>query len=394
MGLVDYSESDDSGSDSEQQTQPTTKPAQTLPNGKKPFQKLVDPSNKGKLIINLPPPGGKASTDTATDGPPAKRTKTTGSGVFSGFNSFLPPPKNTGIASAPKPSATQSKAPGIGLKTSSAAAFSRGTVDDIYNNEESGSSLSLPAPKRDAEPTIPEGQKPAHEVKLTGKPLMFKPLSVARSNKKKPTAKVAASITAATTAPKPTALGLTSAAPTPAVAAAPPPPKKVSLFSMHTEERSEPQAVSESDGTYRPLFETEDAYSAGVTSNYEEYAASYAQVNHQGASAGPSTDSLGNIADDLNLSAAERRELFGRGGHASMSAKKVVNFNMDDEYKHNETVRASGETQIHNPVRAIQGGKHSLRQLVQNVHNQREALEDSFAQGKNNRKEASGRYGW
>lgn len=75
-------------------------------------------------------------------------------------------------------------------------------------------------------------------------------------------------------------------------------------------------------------------------------------------------------------------------------AKNVINFNMDKEYKHNEAVRASGETQIHNPVRAIQGGKHSLRQLVSNVQNQKDALEDSFAKGKNNRKEASSKYGW
>jgi hypothetical protein len=76
-------------------------------------------------------------------------------------------------------------------------------------------------------------------------------------------------------------------------------------------------------------------------------------------------------------------------------AKKVINFNMDKEYEHNEALRASGEEQIHNPVRAIQGGgKHSLRKLVHNVQNQREALEDSFAKGKSNRKEASSRYGW
>ncbi|KAM4055305.1 mitotic checkpoint regulator, MAD2B-interacting domain-containing protein [Hirsutella rhossiliensis] len=93
------------------------------------------------------------------------------------------------------------------------------------------------------------------------------------------------------------------------------------------------------------------------------------------------------------LSAAARRQLFGRDG-GPRAAKHVINFNTDQEYQHNETVRAAGEQQIHQPVRALQGGKHSLRQLVQNVHNQREALEDSFAKGKSNRKEASSRYGW
>lgn len=106
-------------------------------------------------------------------------------------------------------------------------------------------------------------------------------------------------------------------------------------------------------------------------------------------------ESLGNIADDLNLSAAARRELFGRGGDSGLSAKKVINFNMDQEYRHNEELRASGEEQVHNPVKGIQGGgKHSLRQLVQNVQGQREALEESFAKGKGSRKEAGNRYGW
>src|SRR5699024_12788464 len=112
---------------------------------------------------------------------------------------------------------------------------------------------------------------------------------------------------------------------------------------------------------------------------------------HASSTAGQSLDS---IADDLNLSAAARRELFGRGSAAAHTATSVKNFNMDDEYQHNEELRAAGDQQTHNPVRAIQGGKQSLRQLVQNVHNQLDALEDSFARGKSNRKEASSKYGW
>jgi hypothetical protein len=98
----------------------------------------------------------------------------------------------------------------------------------------------------------------------------------------------------------------------------------------------------------------------------------------------------------MNLSAAARRELFGRdktGAKAQMAAK-VLNFDMDREYAHNEAVRASGETQLHNPVRAIQPGKHSLRQLVNAVQTQKDALEESFAAGKSNKREAGSRYGW
>ena len=98
----------------------------------------------------------------------------------------------------------------------------------------------------------------------------------------------------------------------------------------------------------------------------------------------------------MNLSKAARRQLFGRTGTpaSSMSASSVVNFNMDREYAHNEEVRASGEQQAFNPVRAIAPGKHNLRQLVNQVQTQREALEESFAKGKSNRNEAGSRYGW
>lgn len=121
--------------------------------------------------------------------------------------------------------------------------------------------------------------------------------------------------------------------------------------------------------------------------------AEYAQYQN-GPTAAGNTESLDTIADDLNLSAAARRELFGRDG-GNFAAKKVVNFNMDKEYQHNENVRAAGDQQAHKAVRSIQGGgKHSLQQLVQNVQNQKEALEDSFAKARSNKKATSSKYGW
>ena len=95
----------------------------------------------------------------------------------------------------------------------------------------------------------------------------------------------------------------------------------------------------------------------------------------------------------MNLSAAARRELFGRGG-APDARHVVTTFDTSTEYAHNEALRATGEQQIYNPVRAIAPGKHNLRQLVNQVHNQRDALEESFAQGKSNKNEAMARYGW
>ncbi|KAI9167390.1 hypothetical protein HJFPF1_03517 [Paramyrothecium foliicola] len=392
MGLVDYSESDSSDAENDTQPKVASKPSQTTQ--KRPFQKVVDRSNPGKIVVSLPSASGSNGA-AAGDEPPAKRARSAGGGLFSGFNSFLPPPKNANKPTA-KPAAAQSR-PGIGLRTGAAPAFSRDGGDtDGHENDASGEGSSLPPPSKPAEPSIPEGLKPAEEVKLVGKPLMFKPLSVARNPAKKKKAnagKQAATgiglISKASESPSgPQASAIPGRAD---AAAAPPAPKKVSLFSLHTEEPSEPSVANSSGETYQPLFASQE-----VTASYpdtEGQFAGYAQAGTSAARAS-NTESLDSVADDLNLSAAARRELFGRGG-GGQAAKKIINFNLDTEYQHNEEVRAAGEQQIHNPVRSIQGGgKHSLRQLVQNANSQREALEESFAQGKSNRKEASSRYGW
>lgn len=388
MGLVDYGSSDSESEAPPPAPKPSTvaKPPSNATT-KKPFQRVVDRANPGKILVNLP----TVSKDTQPgDEPPAKRARTgAGGGRFSGFNSFLPPPKN------PNAKATGalggSARPGVSLKTGAAPAFSRDSGDGGQVVEGAGAGGSngmvLPPPTRQAEPSIPEGQKPAEEVKMVGKPMMFRPLSVSRNNKKKTGAaksstpkQPAATTPTSTSSSKPAAVS-GSDVPAPA----PPPAKKPSLFSMHVEEPSSTADSRQTKGAYEPLLHTE----ATEPEEYD-YAASAADLQQATQS-----NSLNSIADDLNLSASARRELFGRSGGANGTAKNVINFNMDQEYRHNEAIRAAGEQQIHNPVRSIQaGGKNSLRSLVQNVQSQREALEDSFSKGKSNRKEASGRYGW
>lgn len=400
MGLVDYDS--DSASEVESATEPTPKPSSQA-SSKKPFQKVVHRSNPGKIVVSLPTQASSTSnsnSNSSSNGgePPAKRARTTGGGLFSGFNSFLPAPKNTG-KQAIKPSTNSTAGPGVKLKTSAAPGFSRDVDEDdtmqqfaaptSISDSPSGG-LSLPPPKKhESAPSIPEGQTPAEEVKLVGKqPLMFRPLSVGMNAKKKKNKSKPGP--ASTT--QPPASNATPAMSTPAVPSEPAPETKVSLFSMHTEEPSDPAPTSSANGAYEPLFETahDDADPASAASSVpvEKQYDTLLPTNAAGAS-----ESLDNMADDLNLSAAARRELFGRDG-SNFAAKKVVNFNMDREYRHNEDVRASGDQQTHNPVRALQSGKHSLKQLVQNVQNQKDALEDSFAKGRSNRKEASSRYGW
>ncbi|KAM0303608.1 hypothetical protein ACHAPM_003177 [Fusarium culmorum] len=383
MGLVDYSDSEGSGSEAEVQLPVKTTPKQTA-SSKKPFQKVVDRSNPGKIVVSLP----QLTDDKAqSQEPTEKKIKTGGGGRFSGFNSFLPAPKKANILK-PAASSSASTRPAFQFKTSAAPGFSRDSGDDQKaSNDDALENVSGPAQKAAAQPRIPEGQKPADEVKLVGKPLMFKPLSVARNPQKKK--KLNSGMAKPIPTPHTESKQAEAAAPVVPPAAA---PKKVSLFSMHTEEPSEPTEKT-STGVYEPMFATTESSLAYDEGAYGDYA-SHAQVGPS-ATTLPGSESLDTVVEDLNLTPSQQRELFGRNGLGNQAAKKVINFNMDKEYRHNEEIRAAGEEQTHNPVRAIQGGgKHSLRQLVQNAQSQRDALEDSFAKGKSNRKEAAGKYGW
>lgn len=386
MGLVDYSESD-SGSEAEA---PAKLPAKVSSNAtRKPSQKTVNRSNQGKILLDLP----QISTETiptAESGPPAKRAKTTGGGLFSGFNSLLPPPKN---ANKPTNSTSSWGTSSTSLKTSAAAGFSR---DANGTDGFSGSPGAPSSSGTSAVPSIPSDQKPAEEVKLVGKPLMFKPLSVSRGNTKKKSGKaggVGGKLVKSVGIPQ--ANGGSRDDNSKEERSNALPPKRVSLFSMHTEEGQ--GHLPEVPSSYEPMFQPE------ITMQEDEVTFSGIPRQSQDNTSLPSlnnTESLESIAKDLNLSAAERRELFGRSNNggpfvgSNRTAEKVINFNMDKEYEYNEGVRSAGDQQMHNPVRAIQSGKHSLRQLVQNVQNQKDALEDSFAKGRANRDEASSKYGW
>lgn len=428
MGLVDYGSDSDSDSETVQQpVAPTPAPAVAPSTTKKPFQKLIDRSGSGsgKIIVNLGNAGTDPDSKPTEDEAPAKRARTTGGGTsrFSSFGSFLPAPKKTAPAasiastSASTDSNSNRPKPLVNLKTGAEPAFSR-TNDDsggggIGESESTSASafssgLNLPAPKKTpAGPSIPEGQKSEEEVKLVGKPLMFKPLSMARKPQKKkvvapkpPTA--AQSVgdkTSTTTATGPSAQdNVVTAQP------AAPKRKQVSLFSMEEEEViPTATATTSATGAYEPLFSAPDPstnyehHESDVTGNYDSYSA---PTYNSAPSNASHQQSLTSIADELALNETARRELFGRqrGGKNRDAFEipegaKIVNFNMEEEYEHNNALRASGE-QVYNPVRAIAPGKHSLRQMVNMAQSNQSALEDSWAQGRNNRKDAAGKYGW
>ncbi|KAJ0108875.1 hypothetical protein J7T55_005418 [Diaporthe amygdali] len=426
MGLVEYSDSE-SDSDSPQTSPPAAAAVAVAsqPAKKQTFQKLVDKSNPGKILVNLPSAPTSSDDAAASEAPAAKRLKT-GASRFSGFSSFLPPPKASN--SQPRAGNTGRAAPrvGVNLRTSSEAAFSRDFVDesddgiantdrsaDVGSGSGSGSSLNLPPPKATppAQPSVPHGQVSEDEVKLVGKPLMFKPLSVARKPGKKlggPKTTVAAASTTASQGgalKQPSNVGASAPPAKEEPQAAPPiKKKKISLFSVAEDTPSAGAALEESTS-----YETESSghdvgtfadgaalYDYATQQHHQQQYASYSESPARPAGH-PDPTSLDSIADDLNLGPAARRELFGRGGAPTKAtAKSVINFNLDQEYRHNEELRQSGalDQQQHNPLRAIKPGKHSLQQLVNQVQSQRDALEESFAKNRATQKQSGAKYGF
>ena len=393
---MDYSDSDASDVDEKPVAKPAPHPSKAA------FQKVVDRSNPGKIKVSLPQAALK--DDTKGDEPPTKRAKI-GGGGFGGFNSLLPAPKRPGQsanATLGGGDAAKKGALGVGvsLKTGAAPGFSREPEpEQDYTNdleETQGGEIStggraqhsLPEPGQDAE------EKSAEEVKLVGKPLMFKPLSVARKPAKKKKV-IPASVPAAPIAPADPAPA------TPQTAAQKPPRPKVSLFSTGIESSSPAPA---SNTEYKPMLHhagaeetAEEDLDPYPEPSYEEYTPTTTHTILPAVPTPPVSQSLDDIAGDLNLSAAERRQLFGRQkgrNTGAPAATRIINFNTDQEYLHNEELRAAGEQVVHNPVRSIAPGKHSLKQLVNAAQSQKEALEESFAKGKSNRAEASSRYGW
>lgn len=379
MGLVDYSDSETS----EVEEAKVSKASATT--SKPAFQKIIDRSQPGKIKVTLP---GTAAATTNGDEPPAKRVKTSGGGL-GGFNSFLPAPKRTGVAASNglgggSAAGGGGLAAGVSLKTGAQPGFSRELPDSAdIDSETTGPTnrgLNLPAPKTAVEST----PIPADEVKLVGKPMMFKPLSVSRNPAKKKKQAVKADDKTTPTSKSDVTTAETIGAPKPR--------PKVSLFSVpqDTTETYEP-----SNGEYKPMIhgikdDGDESRTEEDLNNYQynEYTSNTSQ-SHQTNTA----QSLTDIASDLGLSESDKRQLFGRQ-RGNKTAQKVINFNTDQEYQHNNELRAQGETATHNPVRSIAPGKHSIKQLLNAAQSQKEALEESFAKGKSTRNEAASRYGW
>jgi hypothetical protein len=333
MALVGYSDSE--GSDSESPdvapVPATAKPLVKQTN----FQKLVNPSAPRKIKVDLP----TIQPEVEADAPPAKKART--AGKFGGFNSFLPAPKRAADVK-------KGLGSGVNLKTGAEPAFSRERVE--------------PDPSAFAPATTTEDIKDA---------MKFKPLSVGR--KKVPKKKIYPN--AAPVAATPVAQPVTQTPQPPA------PKPKISLFSVTQDDNIAPTSAPVAD--YQPfLAEPEVAPVETIDSTMAAPAPIPTDPN-----------SLTAIADDLGLSAGERRRLFGRNKGAAPAAN-VTYLNMEEEYNNNEQLRLQGQAVEHRAVKAVAPGKHSLQQLVNSAATQKEALEDAWAEGRRNKAEAGSHYGF
>ncbi|KAF1961755.1 hypothetical protein CC80DRAFT_197278 [Byssothecium circinans] len=410
MNLIAYSDSEDSGDDAPSRQTPAVKPAP-----KPAFQKVVDRSNPGKIKLSLPgvsrPQAEKDDLDA--EGPPAKKARTGGS-TFGGFNAMLPAPKKPQVDAAPSGKRGVGKGLGVGvnLRTGAEPAFKRESRVESEEYDENGNPikkepmekedframLNLPPPKsgkkEDKPSPVPtSNESPANPAPPTkpAAPPRFLPLSVARGQKKKKKPVVKSAVVAPVDQSSIANASQTSTAETKS-----PPKPKVSLFSISQE--TDIPTKGQSTGDYQPLLygtkEEEDDAPVPDSAFDPSYTSQPPTTSSTQGYAAAAPNDLTNIASELNLSAAERRQLFGRKGQG-LDAAKLVEFNTDTEYAHNEMLRAQGETIQHNALKSISGtGKNSLRSLVNVASTQKEALEEHFAAGKRNKKEAGNKYGW
>lgn len=399
MVLVEYSESDDSDVESKATHQSTAKEIANPHNSS--FQKVVDRSNPRKIRVNLPKTS-KTAPDDGEDNPepPSKRVKL-GSNAFSGFNSLLPAPKKATVSSGGTATSFAKKgglASGVSLKTGASPGFNREEIPLFHDRDEDGniekestaqntaepeeSAISQDINAREATSTDTLDEKPTK----SRNPMMFKPLSVMRTRTKKkfPIPGVQHDNSVQDLAFVQQSKGI----------------PKVSLFATDKIQDLQSQS-STTPGEYQPMiFLTSHPKPDPLQPDFQEALGSespdisqeaLSQIHH--TTIDKSSQSLDSIASDLNLSASAKRQLLGRQ-RGNTSTINVVNFNTDQEYAANEILRQAGEQVQHNPVRSIAPGKHSLKQLVNAVSNQKDALEEQFASGRRNKKEAGSKYGW
>lgn len=335
-----------------------------------------------KIKVDLP--SLKPETHDAEPERPTKRARVDGGG----FNSLLPAPRRTmeksGIGR------------GINLKTSSEAAFNRDarTTPDAHAEVNDASTLNgtIKFPAEEESGQTP-GSASSTAPKLLGKATRFKPLSVQAGQKKK-----------RNVGPQPAATQLNVANGndrSPGVRATtsnsnaddgrlPLAKPKRFLFSVPAIDDVPSSGPEAKHGTYEAIVDN------GLQLNNDLSSEAASTPNQsQAVPLDPAdSDSLKSLTAGMDLTSAQRRQLFGRHSKNGNKDLQFAHFDMEAEYASNEALRQSGEAVEHRAVKAIAPGKHSLQQLVNNARSQQDNLEDKWAEGRRERGEGSSRYGW
>ncbi|KAI9718175.1 MAG: hypothetical protein M1828_006807 [Chrysothrix sp. TS-e1954] len=411
MGLVGYSDSEedsDTGASTElKQFSTVSSNAPPIDRSQPRSRKIVNRSDPHKVGVKLPSAweesadNAQAHLEPSVEGPPAKRARTDGG--FGGFNSLLPAPKKPdrvldGAArdGGDKTGGTRSRFTGrvgtISLKTGATPSFSRGGPDEV---EQAASSTTYSNGDMDRDiqaqhPTTDSTQQTETEVKVVGKSTSFKPLSVLRkpAKKKKPPAEGLATNRATAASRETSSTPAKQLRPSGEIAK-----PKISLFPIAANDATTDFDVTEEQGEYAPLLDDINQPDPVPGDGGTADASSDRFQAPMKPTATSQSANLQELANNLGLSASERRQLFGR--NSKPTDAQISQFSLAAEYTHNRELNQNeGAVPSHNPVRSIAPGKHSLQQLVNAANTQKDALEESFAAGKRNKKDAGRRYGW
>lgn len=393
MALVSYSDSE--GSDSDNPQPSSAKPASTSAITVPPTAFTVDKSNPRKIRVNLHETKVDTSAKPREDDEPAPKRQRVAGGASSGFNSLLPEPKRD--AEKQKNDGAAPRGPHrkiFSLKTGSERGFDReadAELRQLFAEQDTMLKDGEGTGTNGAPVNPPPRTFDSTGTAKSGSMKMFKPLSVARKPQKKKNPSTTSTVESTQA---PTVIG------NPATEALRP-AHKISLFSMggDTQGVVSSRRTTLAPAEYQPMvYEATTGNTDEPESVMPEEPSSLPKQTGSGSASGTAASSgpqsLDAIASDLHLSASARRQLLGRNPTTSASAINVINFNTDQEYAANEVLRASGEQVQHNPVRAPSSGKQSLKQLVNMASGQKDALEESFAAGRQNKREAGNRYGW
>ena len=156
------------------------------------------------------------------------------------------------------------------------------------------------------------------------------------------------------------------------------------LFSFQEQSLQKPRPATSQD--YVPvMLEKKD----------EEEEAKEGNVEPSTLSERIDNSSLYNLASQSGLNYDEISKYESRRNQSSNEKIKVLDFNVDDFYQQNDELREKGLLDANKrPVQGLGGGKHQITTLLRSAMQNKDELEEMFAQGRRNKAAAGSKYGF